>query len=73
MADDGRMASPERRAGILAGAESDQRFGRPAIGDEQPMLVDFLAAQRATLRLKCQGLEAELALSAGAPLLTRRD
>lgn len=46
---------------MFIGAEHDDRFSAPATGDERRMLVDFLAAQRTTLELKCSGLDVELA------------
>ncbi|WP_052869363.1 DinB family protein [Streptomyces niger] len=55
------MASLNRRAELFAtDAEQDARFSGPATGDERPMLVDLLTAQRATLEMKCAGLAAEL-------------
>lgn len=38
----------------------DDRFDGPTTGDERAMLVEFLRAQRATLELKCAGLDVEL-------------
>lgn len=55
------MTGPRRRAELFADAEDDARFGGPATGDERAMLLAFLRAQRATLVVKCAGLEAELA------------
>ncbi|AEW98939.1 hypothetical protein SCATT_p07460 (plasmid) [Streptantibioticus cattleyicolor NRRL 8057 = DSM 46488] len=37
------------------------------VGDERSMLVDFLAAQRGTLEMKCAGLGAELSRRSVAP------
>ncbi|MFC9294878.1 DinB family protein [Streptomyces sp. NPDC057011] len=54
------MVNPRKRAEFFAGSGDDGRFSGPATGDERPMLVAVLAAQRATLELKCSGLEAEL-------------
>lgn len=53
---------PERpavtgRRGQFFGASED-RFAGPTTGDERVMLADVLGAQRATLELKCAGLEA---------------
>jgi uncharacterized damage-inducible protein DinB len=59
--------SPSRRAEFFASAERDRRFSGPATGEERGMLVDFLGAQRATLDLKCAGLEAELSLRSVEP------
>jgi uncharacterized damage-inducible protein DinB len=49
-----------RRSGI-SGGDDDSRFAFPAFGDERTMLADVLAAQRATLEVKCAGLDAGLA------------
>ncbi|MFG2982152.1 DinB family protein [Streptomyces sp. NPDC048258] len=54
------MTTPRSRAEIFVGPEEDGRFRGPATGDERSMLVGFLADQRATLVMKCAGLEAEL-------------
>jgi hypothetical protein len=54
------MTSPGRRAELFVGSQPDHRFSGPANGDERRMLVDFLGAQRATLELKCAGVDAEL-------------
>ncbi|MFI7423680.1 DinB family protein [Nonomuraea sp. NPDC049684] len=58
--------SRRRRSEILGG-EDDSRFTFPAFGDERTMLVDVLAAQRATLKLKCAGLDTVLALRSVEP------
>ncbi|WP_449484895.1 DinB family protein [Streptomyces avidinii] len=55
------MSSLSRRAELFEGDGSESRFSGPATGDERRMLTGMLAAQRATLRLKCEGLGAELA------------
>ncbi|MFJ5547253.1 DinB family protein [Streptomyces sp. NPDC093225] len=49
------------RAELFVDEAGDGRFAGPATGDERPMLTDMLAAQRATLELKCAGLGEELA------------
>jgi pimeloyl-ACP methyl ester carboxylesterase len=54
------MTSPRRKAEMFVGAEHDPRLGAPTTGDERTMLVEFLRSQRATLVLKCSGLDAEL-------------
>ncbi|WP_435852882.1 DinB family protein [Streptomyces vietnamensis] len=61
--------APRRRADVLdeAALPGPGRFTGPATGDERPMLAGFLADQRATLVLKCAGLEGELALRAVEP------
>jgi Protein of unknown function (DUF664) len=38
--------------------ENDPREGGPTLGDERATLVGFLRGQRATLELKCAGLDA---------------
>ena len=58
--------SRRRRSEILGGTQ-DSRFTFPAVADEPTMLADVLAAQRATLELKCTGLNAELALQSVEP------
>ncbi|MBB4921507.1 putative damage-inducible protein DinB [Kitasatospora kifunensis] len=56
------MTNSSRRAEIFVsdGDEPDRRFSGPATGDERRMLSHFLRDQRATLELKCAGLETEL-------------
>ncbi|WP_406061060.1 DinB family protein [Streptomyces sp. NBC_01077] len=61
------MKIPDRRIELFSGADSERRFSGPATGDERSMLVAMLAAQRATLKLKCSGLEAELAVRSVPP------
>ncbi len=57
-----------RRAEFFAGgAASEHRFSGPATGDERSILADVLEAQRATLELKCSGLDAELSLRSVEP------
>ncbi|MCX3058633.1 DinB family protein [Streptomyces beihaiensis] len=56
-----------RRAELFTAPASKARFAAPAVGEERRMLAGFLAAQRATLELKCQGVEAELATRSAAP------
>jgi hypothetical protein len=57
--------SPRRRAELFA---ADRRFDTRTTAGERTMLAEFLAAQRATLELKCAGLgEAEVARRAVAP------
>ncbi|CAM02249.1 uncharacterized protein DUF664 [Saccharopolyspora erythraea NRRL 2338] len=60
------MTTSRRRAEIFAGG-GEQRFQGSATGDERPVLVGFLAAQRATLELKCAGLDGEPARRAVEP------
>ncbi|MGP4003015.1 DinB family protein [Streptomyces sp. 8N706] len=54
------MTGPRGRAGVFTSAEPDRRFSTSATSDERSMLIDFLGAQRATLKLKCSGLGVEL-------------
>lgn len=61
------MTSGRRRAGLFVDEERDGRLAGLTTGDERRMLVEFLAAQRTTLELKCAGLEAELALRTVEP------
>ncbi|MFF4996001.1 DinB family protein [Streptomyces sp. NPDC000656] len=56
-----------RRGQFFDGERSGDRFAGPATGDERFLLTDVLAAQRATLELKCAGLDAELALRSVEP------
>ncbi|MEV0149206.1 MULTISPECIES: DUF664 domain-containing protein [unclassified Nonomuraea] len=53
-------AGGRRRRGGMFPAVDDRRFSSPATGDERWMLVDVLRAQRATLEMKCSGLDAAL-------------
>ncbi|MFH8487133.1 mycothiol transferase [Streptomyces longisporoflavus] len=55
------MTSGRRRAELVVDEERDDRLDARTTGDERPMLVGFLRAQRTTLMLKCAGLETELA------------
>ncbi|MGW3990013.1 DinB family protein [Streptomyces sp. NPDC004830] len=59
------MSGRTRRGQLFAGDES--RFTGPTTGDERRMLVDVLAAQRATLEIKCSGLATELAVRSVQP------
>ncbi|UQT60531.1 DinB family protein [Streptomyces durmitorensis] len=61
------MTSGRRRAALFVDEERDSRLDARTTGEERHMLADFLAAQRATLELKCAGLEAELALRSVEP------
>ncbi|MFD0554707.1 DinB family protein [Streptomyces rectiviolaceus] len=61
------MTSGRRRAELFVDEERDGRLGARTTGEERLMLADFLAAQRATLELKCAGLEGELALRSVRP------
>ncbi|MFI6088058.1 DinB family protein [Streptomyces sp. NPDC051218] len=61
------MTGGRRRAELFVEEERDGRLAARTTGDERLMLVDFLAAQRTTLELKCTGLDAELAQRSVAP------
>ncbi|MCJ1676328.1 DinB family protein [Streptomyces sp. APSN-46.1] len=54
------MTMPRSRAEMFVNPEQECRFSGPSTGDERRMLVAFLSDQRATLELKCAGLETEL-------------
>jgi len=49
------------RRAELFGGEDDRRFRNPTTGDERTVLTGVLAAQRATLEVKCAGLDTALA------------
>lgn len=55
----GVMSTPRSRAELFLDPELDPRQGGPTLGDERVTLVEFLRAQRLTLRMKCEGLNAE--------------
>ncbi|WP_327713073.1 DinB family protein [Streptomyces sp. NBC_00464] len=61
------MTTSSRRAEVFVGTEPDRRFNGSTTGDERSMLVDFLGDQRATLEMKCAGLEGELSLRSVEP------
>jgi uncharacterized damage-inducible protein DinB len=52
---------------MFVAAERDPRTGTRTTGDERAVLADVLGAQRATLELKCAGLDAELATRSVEP------
>lgn len=54
------VSSPRRRAEFFVDPQRDRTYSGPATGDERTLLLDFLAAGRATVALKCRGLEDEL-------------
>lgn len=56
-----------RRAELFVAEEQDRRLDARTTGDERGMLIDFLAAQRATLELKCGGVEDALSLRSVEP------
>jgi hypothetical protein len=53
------MTSARRRAEMFVDSGQDTRLDAPTTGDERLLLMGFLRAQRATLELKCAGLDAE--------------
>ncbi|MFE1413515.1 DinB family protein [Streptomyces sp. NPDC058746] len=61
------MTTQQSRADFFVDPERDRRFTGPATGDERRMLAAFLADHRATLELKCSGVDAELARRAVEP------
>jgi len=56
--DHGAVTKPQHRADRFIDPESDPREGGTSLGDERATLVEYLRAQRLTLQLKCQGLDA---------------
>jgi len=48
-----------RRRAELFGGDDDPRFTGRTTGDERALLLDLLGAQRATLEVKCAGLDAD--------------
>jgi uncharacterized damage-inducible protein DinB len=53
------VTTPQHRADVFVDPDSDPREGGPRLGDERVTLNEFLRAQRLTLQLKCDGLDAE--------------
>jgi uncharacterized damage-inducible protein DinB len=53
------MTTPQHRAWRYLDPAVDPREGGPLVGDERTILTEFLRAQRLTLQLKCDGLDAE--------------
>jgi hypothetical protein len=51
------MTGMRRRAEMFLDAEDDPRQDGPTVGDERAMLIGFLRTQRATLELKCAGID----------------
>ncbi|MFC5723996.1 DinB family protein [Streptomyces gamaensis] len=54
----GQAGTPRRRADMFLPFEDDPREGGPRLGDERATLTEFLRCQRATLEIKCSGLDA---------------
>jgi uncharacterized damage-inducible protein DinB len=54
-----RMTMPQHRADLFIDPVDDPREGGPRLGGERATLCEFLRAQRLTLELKCEGLDAE--------------
>jgi hypothetical protein len=59
--------NPRRRAEFFVPADENGRLSTPTTCGEREMLTAFLAAQRATLELKCAGLGTGLSRRAVAP------
>ena len=57
--DHGPVTKPQHRADRFINPESDPREGDVSLGDERATLTDYLRAQRLTLQLKCEGLDAD--------------
>jgi uncharacterized damage-inducible protein DinB len=53
------MTMPQHRADLFIDPVDDPREGGPRLGGERATLCEFLRAQRLTLELKCEGLDAE--------------
>ena len=53
------MTTPQHRADLFLDPASDPREGGSRLGDERATLNEFLRSQRLTLRVKCDGLDAE--------------
>lgn len=60
-------AAPAADGTSPTSSSGEDRFSGPATGDERALLVGVLAAQRATLTVKCAGLGAELAQRSVTP------
>ncbi|MFE6891783.1 DinB family protein [Streptomyces sp. NPDC057694] len=67
MTDPSATTARSRRGDIIDAPGSEARFTFPATGDERTLLAAMLTAQRATLELKCVGLDDELATCPAAP------
>jgi uncharacterized damage-inducible protein DinB len=53
------VAEAQHHADRFVDPEADPRQGGSSLGDEKTTLIEFLRFQRLTLRLKCDGLDAE--------------
>lgn len=53
------MTKAQQRAGGYVPREEDPREGGVTLGDERATLTEYLRQNRLTLRLKCEGLDAE--------------
>ncbi|WP_243791966.1 DinB family protein [Saccharopolyspora gloriosae] len=53
------MTKPRHRADLFLDPAVDPRENGAPVGDERATLVEFLRYQRLTLRIKCEGLDAE--------------
>jgi uncharacterized damage-inducible protein DinB len=54
----GSVTKLQHRADRFIDAKSDPREGGVSLGDERATLTEYLRAQRLTLQLKCEGLDA---------------
>ncbi|MFF2184075.1 DinB family protein [Streptomyces sp. NPDC058155] len=61
------MTGRSRRAEMFVTTGPDRRFTTRTTGDERAMLMDFLGAQRATLEMKCDGVDLRLSQRAVGP------
>ena len=55
----GWVNKPQHRADVFVDPTSDPREGGTSLGDERATLIEFLRYQRLTLKVKCDGLDAE--------------
>src|ERR1700712_5856181 len=53
------MTKPQHRADHFLDLGTAPREGGTSLGDERATLIEFLRYQRLTLRVKCEGLDAE--------------
>jgi uncharacterized damage-inducible protein DinB len=53
------VTKPQHRADLFVDPEIDPREGGISLGDERATLSEFLRGQRLTLKIKCEGLDAE--------------
>jgi uncharacterized damage-inducible protein DinB len=53
------VTKQQHRADVFVDPASDPREGGTSLGDERATLIEFLRTQRLTLKIKCEGLDAE--------------